>query len=61
MKEQLREMLELQDRVNSISSHKEWRNGLTLTGKIINWKRCIYMETAEAIDSVSWKHWKNIE
>jgi len=61
MLEQIREMLRLQDNVNTISSHKDWRNWLTLTWKIINWKRCIYMETAEAIDSVSWKHWKNIE
>lgn len=61
MKEKLLEMLELQDSVNSLSSHKDWRNGVTPSGKIINWKRCIYMETAEAIDSVTWKHWKNVK
>ncbi len=61
MKEKILEMLNFQDKVNSISSHNDWRNWLTPTWKIINWKRCIYMESAEAIDSISWKHWKNIE
>lgn len=61
MRDRLLEMLHLQDRVNSLSTHENWREGMTLTGQIINWKRCIYMETAEAIDSVSWKHWKNIQ
>ena len=60
MKEKIIEMLELQDKMNTHASHAQWRDGITLTGKIINWRRCVYMETAEAIDSVSWKHWKDI-
>lgn len=30
-------------------------------GNIINWGRTIYMETAELIDSYTWKHWKNLK
>ncbi|MDQ7009059.1 MAG: dUTP diphosphatase [Candidatus Gracilibacteria bacterium] len=61
MKERILEMLELQDTFNSYASGKDWRKGISNKGKIINWKRCVYMELAEAIDSMSWKHWKNID
>lgn len=61
MKEKIIEMLALQDKLNTNTNDSNWRNWITPNGKIINWKRCIYMELAEAIDSVSWKHWKNIE
>ncbi len=61
MKEKILEMLELQDTFNSYTSWKDWRKWISNKWKIINWKRCIYMEMAEAIDSLSWKHWKNIE
>lgn len=55
------EMIELQDKLNSNTSWNTWTSGLTNAWKIINWKRCCYMELAEAIDSLPWKHWKNIK
>lgn len=61
MEIQIREMLELQDKLNLGTNWEHWKLGLTNKNKIINWKRCMYMELAEAIDSVSWKHWKNID
>ncbi len=61
MKEKILEMLELQDTFNSYTSWNDWRKWISNKWKIINWKRCIYMELAEAIDSISWKHWKNID
>ncbi len=60
MKEKMVEMFRLQERLNNDTNGAEWRNGLTKQGKVINWKRCIVMESAELIDSFSWKHWKNI-
>jgi len=61
MKEQIKEMLNLQNKLNSDTNWDNWKLGITNKWKVINWKRCIYMELAEAIDSVSWKHWKNID
>lgn len=61
MKEKILEMLELQDTFNSYASWDDWRKWISNKWKIINWRRCIYMELAEAIDSMSWKHWKNID
>lgn len=29
------------------------------TGKIINWRRAIWLELAEFVDSFDWKHWKH--
>lgn len=54
-------MLRLQASLNEATNGKEWIKGITKNSKIINWKRCIYMECAEMIDSFSWKHWKNID
>ena len=54
-------MLQLQNGLNDATNGEEWTKGVTKNGKIINWKRCIYMECAEMIDSFTWKHWKNIE
>lgn len=53
-------MLQLQTQLNDATNGKNWTKGITKNGKTINWKRCIYMECAEMIDSFSWKHWKNI-
>lgn len=53
-------MLQLQAQLNDATNGEKWTKGITKNGKIINWKRCIYMECAEMIDSFSWKHWKNI-
>ncbi len=54
-------MLQLQADLNEATNGEEWIKGVTKNGKIINWKRCIYMECAEMIDSFTWKHWKNID
>jgi dimeric dUTPase (all-alpha-NTP-PPase superfamily) len=54
-------MLQLQNQLNDSTNGDNWTQGVTKNNKVINWKRCIYMECAEMIDSFSWKHWKNIE
>lgn len=54
-------MLQLQSQLNDSTNGEDWVKGLTKDAKEINWKRCIYMECAEMIDSFSWKHWKNIK
>jgi hypothetical protein len=53
-------MLQLQLQLNDATNGEKWREGFTKTGNPINWRRCIYMECAEMIDSFSWKHWKNL-
>lgn len=59
--DKLLQMLQLQAQLNEATNGERWTDGITKNGKEINWKRCIYMECAEMIDSFSWKHWKNIE
>jgi dimeric dUTPase (all-alpha-NTP-PPase superfamily) len=54
-------MLQLQNQLNDATNGEDWTKGVTKNGKKINWKRCIYMECAEMVDSFSWKHWKNID
>ena len=54
-------MLQLQADLNEATNGKEWVSGVTKNAKVIDWRRCIYMECAEMIDSFSWKHWKNID
>jgi len=54
-------MFELQAQLNAATNGPSWTSGITKNEKIINWRRCIYMECAEMIDSFSWKHWKNID
>jgi hypothetical protein len=53
-------MLELQQQLNDATNGLGWENGITKEGKVINWRRCITMESAEMIDSFGWKHWKSI-
>ncbi|MEA3330739.1 MAG: dUTP diphosphatase [Campylobacterota bacterium] len=53
-------MLQLQSQLNDATNGDKWTKGVTKNGKVINWKRCIYMECAEMVDSFSWKHWKSI-
>ena len=53
-------MLQLQAQLNDATNGENWTKGTTKNGKTINWKRCIYMECAEMVDSFSWKHWKSI-
>lgn len=59
-KDYLEEMFSLQQKLNDETNGIGWENGYTKNNRMINWKRCIYMECAELIDSFSWKHWKNI-
>lgn len=54
-------MFQLQNELNNSTNGDDWIKGVTKNSKTINWKRCIYMECAEMVDSFSWKHWKNIE
>ena len=56
----IKEMLELQDMLNTKTNGVDWRSGVTKEGRVIDWKRCMYMEAAELIDSFNWKHWKDI-
>ncbi len=58
--QQILEMLRLQQELNDSTNGEGWEEGVTRNGKIIDWKRCIYMEGAELIDSFAWKHWKAI-
>ncbi|OPX27554.1 MAG: hypothetical protein B1H07_01110 [Campylobacteraceae bacterium 4484_166] len=57
----INDMLAQQKRLNDETNGLNWELGLTKFDKEINWARCIYMETAELIDSTPWKHWKNID
>jgi len=59
-KEMLKEMFLLQQKLNDETNGVGWEKGYTKQGRIINWRRCIYMECAELIDSFNWKHWKDI-
>jgi len=54
-------MLQLQAQLNDATNGEDWTKGTTKNGKTINWRRCIYMECAEMVDSFSWKHWKAID
>ncbi len=58
--EYIKEMLLLQQKLNDDTNGMGWENGYTKNNRMINWKRCIYMESAELIDSFNWKHWKDI-
>lgn len=55
------QMLELQQGLNDATNGENWEKGVTKNGKIIDWKRCTYLECAELIESYPWKHWKNID
>ncbi len=55
------QMLELQQKLNDATNGEGWENGITKNGKLIDWKRCAYLECAELIESYPWKHWKNID
>ncbi len=60
-KEYLTQMFALQQKLNDETNGVGWEHGYTKNNRMINWKRCIYMESAELIDSFSWKHWKSID
>jgi len=56
----LTQMLELQQKLNDETNGAGWEDGYTKEGKLISFRRCVYMECAELIDSFAWKHWKSI-
>lgn len=55
------QMLKLQQQLNDATNGEGWEDGITKNGKVIDWKRCTYLECAELIESYPWKHWKNID
>ena len=55
------QMLQLQQQLNDATNGEDWEKGITKNGKVIDWKRCTYLECAELIESYPWKHWKNID
>jgi len=55
------QMLELQQELNDATNGENWEAGLTKNNKKIDWRRCIYLEAAELVESYPWKHWKNID
>jgi len=59
--DRMQTMLKLQQQLNDNTNGIGWEEGRTKQGKIIDWKRCIYLEAAELIESYPWKHWKNID
>lgn len=57
----IKQMFLLQQELNDATNGEGWERGVTKNGKIIDWKRCCYLECAELIDSYPWKHWKDID
>lgn len=55
------QMLLLQQQLNDATNGEGWEQGTTKNGKLIDWRRCTYLECAELIESYPWKHWKNID
>jgi len=60
MNKKILEMLRLQQELNDSTNGLGWEKGVTKNGKRIDWRRCIYIEAVELIDSYPWKHWKDI-
>ncbi|MCK5855130.1 MAG: dUTP diphosphatase, partial [Sulfurovaceae bacterium] len=56
---QILQMLSLQQQLNDATNGENWEEGVTKNGKKIDWRRCIYLEAAELVESYPWKHWKN--
>ena len=56
----IKEMMQMQDRLNRATAGESWKWGTASNGKKINWWRCIHMEAAEFINSFPWKHWKDV-
>ncbi len=57
----IKQMLTLQQQLNDATNGIGWEKGITKNGKLIDWRRCAYLECAELIESYPWKHWKNID
>jgi len=61
LKEQFKEMEELQDKLNIHTCGKDWKKNCTKLGRATVFPLAGAMETLEAIDSVNWKHWKDLD
>jgi len=57
---QIETMLRLQQELNDTTNGTGWEEGMTKNSKRIDWRRCIWLEAAELVESYPWKHWKNI-
>ncbi len=55
------QMLKLQQELNDDTNGIGWEKGITKNGKRIDWRRCIYLEVGELINSYPWKHWQDIQ
>jgi hypothetical protein len=53
-------MFEMQDHLNNETCGKNWKDGTTNKDRKIDWNTCIFVECGELIDSLNWKHWKDI-
>lgn len=60
LKYTLNKQLQFQEELNIKTCGKNWKSGVTKDGKTINWRLCIVKEVDELIDSIPWKHWKDI-
>jgi dimeric dUTPase (all-alpha-NTP-PPase superfamily) len=58
--EQILKMFEMQEKLNNETNGPAWKGGVAKNGKTINWRRAIWLEAAEAVESFGWKHWKDI-
>jgi len=56
----IKAIVDLQNELNIQTAGENWTKGYTKEGRNINWFRAITLEVAEAIDSLNWKHWKDI-
>ena len=61
MKELLIQQLNLQNQLNINTCGENWKDGVTSDNKLINWRLDADMELSELIDSLPWKHWKEID
>lgn len=57
-----RNMAELQWELNNFTNGEYWISaGKTAKGKSIDWSICIKMELMELLNSLPWKHWKDVD
>lgn len=61
MNQKFKESLQLQNQLNIETAGPNWTSGISKDNREINWRRALYMELAEALDSLNWKHWKSID
>lgn len=57
----VKELIKLQVGFNNDTNGKVWLEGITKDGRPIDWNLCMIQEAGEAIDSLVWKHWKDID